>query len=153
MGFEGCLGEDLPIIDKVERKIMFLNRLSSEEKVAFLELAHYVARSDNDFSEGEKGIIDKYCMEMQIENIEFDPDLFDIYNTLDKIQSNGSKKIVLLEIMALIYSDDFLHEEERKVLEKILEEFDLNYNLAIVYTEWAKSMLSLYKQGNALINL
>ncbi len=30
---------------------MFLNRLEKEEKIAFLELAHYVARSDNDFSE------------------------------------------------------------------------------------------------------
>jgi hypothetical protein len=63
------------------------------------------------------------------------------------------KAIVLLELMAIIYSDDYLHEEERVVLEKILEEFDLNYNLSIVYTEWDKTMLSLYKQGNALINI
>jgi hypothetical protein len=55
--------------------------------------------------------------------------------------------------MALIYSDNFLHEEERKVLEKVLEEFNLNYNLAVVYTQWAKSMLALYIQGNALIEL
>jgi len=59
----------------------------------------------------------------------------------------------LLEIMALIYSDNFLHEEERKVLEKILQEFDLNYHLATVYGEWAKAILSLYIQGNALVEL
>lgn len=132
---------------------MFLNRLEKEEKVAFLELAHYIARSDNDFSEDQKEIIGKYCMEMQIDDIDYDEESFDIYNTLDKIQNHKSRKIVLLEIMALIYSDNFLHEEERKVLEKVLEEFNLNYNLSIVYTQWAKSMLALYIQGNALIEL
>ncbi len=132
---------------------MFLNRLGKEEKVAFLELAHHIARSDNDFSEDQKSIIAKYCMEMQIEDIDYDEDNFDIYNTLDKIKERRSRKIVLLEIMALIYADDFLHEEERKVLKKVLEEFDLNYNLSIVYTQWAKTMLSLYMQGNALIEL
>jgi len=132
---------------------MFLNRLEKEEKVAFLELAHHIARSDSDFSETQKSIIGKYCMEMQIDDIEFNEEEFDIYNTLDKIQERRSKKIVLLEIMALIYSDDFLHEEERKILEKILETFGLNYNLSIVYTQWAKSMLALYVQGDALIEL
>lgn len=132
---------------------MFLNRLEEEEKVAFLELAHYIARSDNNFSEDQKSIITKYCMEMQLKDIEYNAEEFDIYNTLDKIHNHRSRKIVLLEIMALIYSDDFLHEEERKVLEKLLEVFDLNYNLSIVYTQWAKSMLALYIQGTALIEL
>ena len=98
---------------------MFLNRLEKEEKIAFLELAHYVARSDNDFSLSQKDIINNYCIEMQIENIEFNVNKFDIYNTL----------------------------------EKILEEFNLNYHLATVYGEWAKAILSLYIQGNALVEL
>jgi len=132
---------------------MFLNRLTKEEKVAFLELAHHIARSDNDFSESQKSIIDKYCMEMQIDDIEYNEDKFDIYDSLGKVKSQRSRKIVILEIMVLIYSDNFLHEEERKVLEKMLEEFDLSYNLSIVYTEWSKAMLSLYTQGNALIEL
>ena len=132
---------------------MFLNRLEKEEKIAFLELAHYVARSDNDFSLSQKDIINNYCIELPIENIEFNVNKFDIYNTLGKITNKKSQKIVLLEIMALIYSDNFLHEEERKVLEKILEEFNLNYHLATVYGEWAKAILSLYIQGNALVEL
>jgi len=132
---------------------MFLNRLKKKEKKAFLVLAHHIARSDSDFSDDEKSIIEKYRMEMQIDNIAFDDTKFDIYETLSKFKSDNSKKIVVLELMALIYSDDYLHEGERVVLEKILEEFDLSYNLSIVYTEWAKTMLSLYKQGNALINI
>ncbi len=132
---------------------MFLNRLTDEEKIAFLEIAHHVAHSDNDFSEDQKSIINKYCLEMQIADINYDESTFDIYDTLNKITKRTSRKVVVLEIMALIYSDNFLHEEERKVLEKILEEFDLNYNHSVIYTEWAKTMLSLYRQGNALIDL
>ena len=132
---------------------MFLNRLNSKEKEAFLELAHYIARSDNDFSDTQKEIIKQYCTEMQIKNIKFKKKKFDIYKTLGKIKREKSRKIVLLEVMALIYSDDFLHEEERKILEIMLEEFDLSYNLSVVYTQWAKSMLALYLQGNALIEL
>lgn len=132
---------------------MFLNRLNETEKKAFLELAHYVARSDGDFMDVQKEIIKKYCMEMQIDDIKFDEEKFDIYETLSKIKNRRSRKIVILEIMALIYADNYLHEEERKVLEKMFEEFDLNYNLSIIYAEWAKAMLSLYIQGNALIEL
>ncbi|WP_349636701.1 hypothetical protein [Sulfurimonas sp. SWIR-19] len=127
--------------------------MNKEEKIGFLELAHHMARSDGDFSDIQKSIIEKYCMEMQIEDIDYDEANFDIYNTLSKITHKTSKKIVLLEIMALVYADDYLHEGERIVLEKMLEEFDLNYNLSIVYTQWAKAMLSLYTQGNALIEL
>jgi uncharacterized tellurite resistance protein B-like protein len=90
---------------------------------------------------------------MQIEDIDFDEEKFDIYDTLSKIKNKRSQKIVLLEIMVLIYADDYLHEEERKVLEKMFEEFDLNYNLSVIYAQWAKAMLSLYVQGNALIEL
>lgn len=132
---------------------MFLNKLEEKEKLAFLELAHYTAGKDNNFSLSEKDIINNYCLEMQIDNIGFDIEKFDLYRTLNEIKKPKSQKIVLLEIMILIYSDSFLHEEERKILEKILEEFNLSYHLATVYEEWAKAILSLYNQASALIEM
>ncbi len=132
---------------------MFLNRLIGEEKIAFLELAHYVARSDNNFSESEKEIISKYCTEMQIDNIILDENSFDLDKTLSKIKDKRSQKIVLLEIMALIYSDNHMHIEEKNVLDSIVKKFGLNETLSVVYGEWAKSILALFIQGNALIEL
>ena len=87
---------------------MFLNRLEKEEKIAFLELAHYVARSDNDFSDKEKNVINIYCTEMQISDVDFDKSSFNLGLTLSKIKSSQSQKIILLEIMALIYSDNMI---------------------------------------------
>lgn len=132
---------------------MFLNRLSEEEKKAFLELAHHVARVDDNFHDQEQIIIDKYCMEMQMDDIEYDESSFDIENTLSIIKEESNKKIVLLEVMALVYSDNILHPAEEKVLNKIVTLFKLNPNLAIVYKEWAKSILSLFTQGEALIHI
>jgi len=132
---------------------MFLNRLNQEEKVAFLELAHHIARSDNDFSNLQKEIISGYCVEMQISDIEYDKKDFNLDTTLNKVNSSQSQKIILLEIMALIYSDDILHEEERKILNIIIDRFELNHAIADVYTQWSKSILALTIQGEALLHI
>ena len=132
---------------------MFLNRLKKKEKVAFLELAHHIARSDNDFSEAQKSIIGKYCMEMQIDDIEYNENKFNLDKTLKKIKNKSSQKIALLEVMTLVYSDDFLHDEEKKVLDKMTKTFKLKKSLSVIYSQWSKSILALYIQGQALIDL
>lgn len=132
---------------------MFLNRLKKKEKVAFLELAHHVARSDNDFSESQQSIIGKYCMEMQIDDIKYNDKKFDLDKTLSKVKDSKSQNIVLLELMALIYTDDVVHDEERKILDVMSKKYKMKKSLSIVYGEWAKSILALHIQGDALIEL
>ncbi|PWE23566.1 hypothetical protein DF188_02525 [Aliarcobacter skirrowii] len=132
---------------------MFLNRLEKEEKIAFLELAHYVARSDNDFSDKEKNVINIYCTEMQISDVDFDKSSFNLGLTLSKIKSSQSQKIILLEIMALIYSDNILHQSEEIILQDIINKFQLDSKLIPIYAEWSKAILALSMQGEALIVL
>jgi galactose-1-phosphate uridylyltransferase len=132
---------------------MFLNRLTIEEKVAFLELAHHVARSDNDFSDDQKEIIAIYCLEMQIEDIDYKEEDYNLDTTLSKFQNSTNQKIILLEVMALVYSDNILHEEEKKILDAMIAKFDLNPILVDIYAEWTKSILAITAQGQALIEL
>lgn len=132
---------------------MFLNRLTLVEKEAFLKLAHHVAHVDGDFSKEERNIIDKYCMEMQIDDVEYDPENFDLASALEVFQEDSHKKIALLELMALVFSDGHLHQAEETTLNEVVQRLGLNPNLAIVYKEWAKSILSLFVQGEALIHL
>ena len=132
---------------------MFLNRLEKEEKIAFLELAHYVARSDNDFSDKEKNVINIYCTEMQISDVDYDKSSFNLGLTLSKIKSSQSQKIILLEIMALIYSDNILHQSEEIILQDIINKFQLDSKLIPIYAEWSKAILALSIQGEALIVL
>ncbi len=131
---------------------MFLNRLEDNEKVAFLTLAHHIARSDGDFSENEQNVIATYCMEMQIQDVNYNQDNFNLNTILSEIKSSENQKILLLEIMALIYSDG-LHKEEQKILNIIIEQYNISEALFIVYSEWSKSILSISNQGLALIKL
>lgn len=132
---------------------MFLNRLNIEEKEAFVLLAHHIARTDESFCKNEQLMIDKYCMEMQMDDVEYHADSFDLKTVLSVFNEDDHKKIALLEIMALVYSDGILHKAEEEVLDKMVSSFELNPNLAIVYKEWAKGILSLFIQGEALIHL
>jgi uncharacterized tellurite resistance protein B-like protein len=140
----------------VRRKevIVFLNRLDFDEKNAFLALAHHVARSDADFSADERVIIAKYCMEMQIDDIDdYKDDAFDLEKVLSKFTASSHRNIVLLELMVLVYADGRLAEQESLVIDRFVEHCDMNPSLSIIFKEWAKSILSLYTQGEALIHL
>lgn len=132
---------------------MFLNRLSMDEKQAFLALAHHVAHSDNDFSMEEEVLIAKYCMEMQMDDIEYDEVRFDLASVLNTFECDSHQKIALLELMALIYADGEVAKQEQQLLNDMIAHFGLNPNLAIIYREWAKNILSLFTQGEALIHL
>jgi len=132
---------------------MFLNRLNYEEKEAFLSLAHHVAHSDNHLSLDEELVIDKYSMEMQMDDIEYIESEFDLSKVLATFSKSTHKKIALLEIMALVYADGIVAREEEELIKQMIEQFDLNPNLAVVYREWSKSILSLFIQGEALIHL
>ena len=55
--------------------------------------------------------------------------------------------------MALVYADGVVAQEEDNLIKTMISQFDLNPNLAIVYREWSKSILSLFVQGEALIHL
>jgi len=131
---------------------MFLNKLEEDEKIAFLKLAHYIARSDDDFTENEQETISTYCMEMQVEDIVYDKDNFNLNDTLEVIKSKENQKIVLLEIMALIFSDG-LHKEEQRILNVIIKKYNIDKILILVYAEWSKAILSIVNQGQALIQL
>lgn len=132
---------------------MFLGLLKKDEKAAFLKLAHHVGRSDGDFSEKQQEIISTYCFEMQIADTEYNENEFDLDTVLKMFDTSKSQKIVLLEIMALVYSDNILHQEEKKIIDRMLELFGLNEAIATVYSEWTKAILAIAEQGKALIEI
>jgi len=124
---------------------MLLIKLQSREKFAFLQLAHYLARIDNDFGEDEKCIIAEYCNEMGIENIDFDINSFSLEDTLKQFKSKESKKIVVLELMILIHIDKNFNISEQVLIEKIAKYFDISTLEVNNYSAWGKSVAALYE--------
>ncbi len=98
---------------------MLLMKLQTKEKFSFLQLAHYLARIDNEYGEKEEEIILEYCAEMGIENDDvFDIEDFSLDDTIKDFKSKKSKKIVVLELMILIHADDKFDLKERTLIQK-----------------------------------
>jgi len=130
---------------------MLLMKLKSIEKFAFLELAYHVANIDGEFEQEEKNVIEEYCAEMGIDNIDYSTDEFDLEETLSKIKTLKSKKIILLELMILIHSDDKFHRFEHDVIDKIVTYYNISKKDIEIYSQWGKMASALYSQGNILI--
>lgn len=94
---------------------MFLNELNNEEKKAFLCLSVHAANANGVFEDEERAMMEEYCKEMGIA-------FFDTKNTqpleeiMDIFQKSSKrvKKIVLLEILGLLYSDETYDDDEKK---------------------------------------
>ena len=130
---------------------MFLHRLSEPEKKSFLQLVHHIARSDGKFAKREQEVIDQFCAEMRIDNIDYKESDFDLQATLNQFKSDEAKKIVLLEAMGLVYCDDVLATQEEAVLKKITKAYNISDTYAVFARSWAKSALQMFEQGKILL--
>lgn len=112
----------------------------------FLQLAHYLARVDNNFGKEEEEVILEYCDEMGIENIDsFDMDSFNLEATLNNFKSQRSRKIVVLELMILVHIDSVFNINEQILIEKISQNFGISTKDLNDFSSWGKSVAKLYE--------
>jgi len=132
---------------------MLLMKLKPKEKFAFLQLAHYLARIDNDYGEKEEEIILEYCAEMGIENDDdFGIEDFSLEETLKTFKSKKSKKIVVMELMILIHADDKFDLHEKALISQINDTFQLASENLEFCSSWGKGVAALYAQGKLFIH-
>lgn len=128
-------------------------KLQSKEKFSFLQLAHYLARVDNKYGKREEEIILEYCAEMGIENLDsFDFENFSLEKILKDFKSESSKRIVILELMILIHIDHTFNLNEKKLIQKISENFGIDIDDVNDYSQWGKSVAMLYEVAKIFIN-
>lgn len=130
---------------------MLLMQLQNGEKFAFLNLAHHIANADGELDREERDIIEKYCSEMGVDNINYNEENFNLKETLDKIKTPKSQKIVLLVLMILVHSDNKYHRFEQNVINDMANHFQISKNQLEIYSEWGKMASGLYRQGNLLV--
>ena len=101
---------------------MYLSMLSSEKKRLFLNLEIYLSKVDSDFSDAEKTIIDAQCIEMHIDNNNYDVDMTqsEVFDGLKELTHQESK-IVFLELVGTIMADNVYHVEEKALVKKLAE--------------------------------
>lgn len=93
---------------------MYLNRLSSQMKFAFLELALHLSKTDGQLSYVEKDVIDDYCDEMRIDNNHYQNEMtLEEVMELVKVAPEEEQRIIYFELIYLVMADNLYHENER----------------------------------------
>lgn len=132
---------------------MFLNRLDNNSKEVFLSLAYYISTVDSSYENVQKTLIVKYLQEMNISDIEFKINEFSLIESIKKITNKEYQKIILIELLGIINNDNIITSIEKDMLDTIVDTWNINSSLVVVYSEWSKNLLSLYVQGEALLEL
>ncbi len=122
-------------------------KLKTEEKFAVLHLAQYVAKLDGEYGPKEREIIEEYCMEMGIENVELSQEHFILEETLETFSSPKSRRIALLGLMVLVHIDDKFGIYEHKSIDKIAQIFDVSEKELHLFSMWGKAGSALYEQA------
>lgn len=106
---------------------MFLNQLSHQEKKMFLDLSIHIAKANDVLSAEEKQLISGYCTEMQLPPIElYETEPFETVSDYFSMVDSHIKKIVLLEILGLVYADGSYDLEEEKLVKIFSEKIGIN---------------------------
>lgn len=131
---------------------MYLAAFDIEKKYLFRELSIYAAKTDNEFKDKEKMIIDAHCAEMRIDNNNYKNDI-SYEELLSKIRTSFSiqeLRITYLEILSVLLADDVISDMEKLFIEDISAQFGIsddeieNAKQALLTLKQAYSMMSDY---------
>lgn len=126
---------------------MYLSMLSNEKKHLFLDLEIYMSKIDSDFSDEEKAIIDTHCIEMHIDNNNYECELpLDV--VLSKISDEFcelEKRIVFLELAATVLADNVYHTSERALLNRMADILRISEDEVSVVFDLINKMKDAYE--------
>ncbi|RSK28805.1 TerB family tellurite resistance protein [Bacillus sp. HMF5848] len=131
---------------------MFLGQLTEKEKVAFIQLAHFVAKIDGSVSDKEQEFIDLYIKEAALSEDHPISDSLQLHDILEAFVTTTSKNIALIEVLALIFSDGIYDDEERKLVKEIKQELGISSEKYEAYKAWIQRVNAVYAEGVTLIS-
>lgn len=106
---------------------MFLNQLSEKEKESFASLTIHAAKANGVIEQEENIMMQEYCNEMNILYVDIDD-----ATAMDEIvgvfvnSSERVKKIVLLELLGLMYADGTYDNEEKTFVDNFAVKIGFN---------------------------
>ncbi|WP_028492407.1 hypothetical protein [Thioalkalivibrio sp. ALE19] len=136
---------------------MYLADLSFDEKKIFLGLAHVIARTNGVYEETEKEVLVQFEKEMSLDEDldevvrEFEGS--DIESCLSSVESLQSRRIIFMEALILVYANDHFDDAQKEIVDRMCDACRIDRRLYSLMAEWAQNMLSLNRQGRALIEI
>ena len=124
---------------------MFLNELSKDEAVYFLNLVSIFARVDNKFSKEEQVLLNEYKEELGIADEEATikeyNEIIDIIKKLDQ----RKKRIIYFELVGLALVDGEYETKEIDFLEKLSDELEISRVDKIAIANYFFNFTDIYK--------
>lgn len=132
---------------------MYLFQLSNEKRHIFLDLELYMSKIDGKFSEEEKEIINTHCLEMHINNNNYECEL-PLETVLSRIReefNRKEKRIVYLELLATVLADNVYDDAEKDLIEKLKETFEIGDDEEVEIIMVLSDIKSAYKKCASFI--
>ncbi len=131
---------------------MFLATLSDQEKMIFLELAHYIMTCDGETSDEELEMFQSYVYECQLKDYKIQNISFD--ELINSIKSSRKKKlrIIIIELMGIIMSDHKYDLSEDNHMQKIAQVWDFSEAQMRRMRRWTQDMTDVVHDGQRLID-
>lgn len=123
---------------------MFLNELSKNEGIVFMQLVKRLANLDDIFAKEEKELYYDYLKELNLEENEIqDSNLDSIYEALQN-SSDRNKNIIYFELIGLALIDGEYGEKEVAFLEEMGQRFDIKRSKRIAFANYFYNFIDVY---------
>ncbi len=130
---------------------MFLNVLTSKEKIAFLALAKKMIMSDDNIANSEMVLLESMRREMEIIDEVIDKEISeqDLENLPENIpqlcsefKSKKSRISALMELIGLGFVDGKFVAREQEIIYEVAQEFSISKEETQNYIDWAARIFS-----------
>jgi len=130
---------------------MFLHLLTLPQKQSFLDLAQRLSMIDAEQHGSERGELEDLKRRLALPER---PDMAAVADDLDisAFDDHGSKSVAMMELLSLVYTDDFLDEAQSKMISDIAVAFGFTQEDLNIMAEWAMSSLELTRRGEMMMN-
>lgn len=127
---------------------MYLNKLNNEQKELFIDVCIHAAMSNQNFADAQKTLISEYFNEMNRSDVRYtaDKDLETALSRLLEISSGTELRMIAIEIMALILSDQQFDEFEKEFMQNFVDKLHIDHEKIAEMHELLLNLMQAYKR-------
>lgn len=129
---------------------MFLHLLNKPQKEAFLVLAQRMSMVDGEDDMSELDALDALKSRL---GLTANPNMTAVLADPDvsAFTTKQSQVIAMLELLSLVYADDYLHDAESDMIGEMSMSFGFDQEELNELANWAMSSIELARKGEALM--
>lgn len=127
---------------------MYLNKLNNEQKELFIDVCIHAAMSNQNFADAQKTLISEYFNEMNRSDVRYtaDKDMETALSRLLEISSGTELRMIAIEIMALILSDQQFDEFEKEFMQNFVDKLHIDHEKIAEMHELLLNLMQAYKR-------